>query len=145
MLLGLERNFKFHFPIRNAEIDFLIITEINAKYRHLMIHTKISALLIEMGYKTSYCLDLYRIIVLSYSVMSDCYPMDCSLPGSSIHGDSLGKNTGVGCHALFQRNLPNPGIEPRSLTLQADTLLSEPSGKPNKVTEFSSVKSLSCV
>ena len=26
--------------------------------------------------------------------------MDCSLPGSSFHGDSPGKNTGVGCHFL---------------------------------------------
>ena len=29
-------------------------------------------------------------------------PMDCSLPGSSVHGDSLGKNTGVACHAFLQ-------------------------------------------
>ena len=28
-----------------------------------------------------------------------CDPMDCSPPGSSVHGDSPGKNTGVGCHA----------------------------------------------
>ena len=28
--------------------------------------------------------------------------MDCSLPGSSVHGDSPGKNTAVGCHALLQ-------------------------------------------
>ena len=26
--------------------------------------------------------------------------MDCSLPGSSCHGDSPDKNTGVGCHTL---------------------------------------------
>jgi len=31
-----------------------------------------------------------------------CDPMDCSLPGSSVHGDSPGKNTGVGCHALLK-------------------------------------------
>ena len=36
----------------------------------------------------------------------------------------------MGCHSLLQRNLPDPGIEPRSLTLQADSLLSEPPGKP---------------
>ena len=29
-------------------------------------------------------------------------PMDCSPPGSSVPGDSPGKNTGVGCHALLQ-------------------------------------------
>ena len=28
--------------------------------------------------------------------------MACSLPGSSVCGDSPGKNTGVGCHALLQ-------------------------------------------
>ena len=28
--------------------------------------------------------------------------MDCSPPGSSVHGDSPGENTGMGCHALLQ-------------------------------------------
>ena len=28
--------------------------------------------------------------------------MDCSPPDSSVHGDSPGKNTGVGCHAFSQ-------------------------------------------
>ena len=27
-------------------------------------------------------------------------PMDYSPPGSSVYGDSAGKNSGVGCHAL---------------------------------------------
>ena len=27
--------------------------------------------------------------------------MDCNPPGSSVHGGSPGKNTGVSCHALF--------------------------------------------
>ena len=85
--------------------------------------------------------------------------MDCSPPGFSVLGDSPGKDTGVGCHAVLQgifltqglnpcllcllhRQLcslplpppgqPNPGIEPRSSTLQADSLLSEPPGKPRK-------------
>ena len=31
-----------------------------------------------------------------------CEPMDCSPPGSSAHGDSSGKNTGVDRHALLQ-------------------------------------------
>ena len=35
--------------------------------------------------------------------------MDCSLPGSSIHGDSPGKNTGVGCHFLLQGIVPTQG------------------------------------
>jgi len=35
----------------------------------------------------------------------------------------------VGCHFLLWGNLPDPGIKPRSLALQADTLQSEPPGK----------------
>ena len=31
-----------------------------------------------------------------------CDPMDCSLPGFSVHRDSWRKNTWVGCHALLQ-------------------------------------------
>ena len=38
--------------------------------------------------------------------------MDCSLPGSSVHGDSPGKNTGVGCHFLFQGIFPTQGTNP---------------------------------
>ena len=36
------------------------------------------------------------------SCLTLCDSMDCSPPGSSVHGDSLGKNTGVGCQALLQ-------------------------------------------
>ena len=38
--------------------------------------------------------------------------MDYSPPGSSVHGDSSGKNTGVGCHAILQRILPTQGLNP---------------------------------
>ena len=31
-----------------------------------------------------------------------CDPIDCSLRGSSLHGDSPSKNTGVGCQTLLQ-------------------------------------------
>ena len=41
-----------------------------------------------------------------------CDPMDCSPPGSSVHGDSPGKNTGVGCHAFLQGNFPTQGSNP---------------------------------
>ena len=46
------------------------------------------------------------------SCLTLCDPMDCSLPGSSIHGDSPGKNTGVGCHALLQGIFPTQGSNP---------------------------------
>ena len=90
-------------------------------------------------------------------------------PGSSVHGDSPGKNTGVGCHALLQGffltqgsnpglphcswilyhvshqrsprilvwiaipftgDLLDPGIEPGSPALQANSLPAKLPGKP---------------
>jgi len=36
--------------------------------------------------------------------------MDCSPPGSPVHRDSPGKNTGVGCHALLQGIFPTQGL-----------------------------------
>ena len=62
-------------------------------------------------------------------------------PGSSVHEDSPGKNTKVGCHVFLQGNLPNPGIKPGSPTLKANSLQSEPRGKP-KNTEGSSLSLL---
>ena len=38
-----------------------------------------------------------------------CHAMDCSLPGFCVQGDSPGKNTGVGCHALLQGIFPRQG------------------------------------
>ena len=62
-------------------------------------------------------LDTYPVhakLIQSRLILWD--PMDCSLPGSSLHGDSPGKNTGVGCHAHpLPGDLPNPGITPTSL------------------------------
>ena len=43
-----------------------------------------------------------------------CDLINCSPPGSSVHGDSPGKNTWVGCHALLQGIFlaqgSNPGL-----------------------------------
>ena len=41
-----------------------------------------------------------------------CNPMDCSPPGSSVHGDSPDKNTVVGCHALLQGIFLTQGSNP---------------------------------
>ena len=41
-----------------------------------------------------------------------CDPVDCSPQGSSVHGDSPGKNTRVGCHALLQGIFPIQGLNP---------------------------------
>ena len=69
-------------------------------------------------------------LVMSYSLQT---PLDCSPPSSSVHADSPSKNTRVGCYVLPSGDLPNPGKEPRSPALQADSLPSEPPGKQTSV------------
>ena len=41
------------------------------------------------------------LCLVTQSCLTLCNPMDCSLPGSSVHGDSPGKNTGVGSLSLL--------------------------------------------
>ena len=41
-----------------------------------------------------------------------CDPVDYSLPGSSVHGDSSVKNPVVGCHFLLQGIFPSQGSNP---------------------------------
>ena len=45
--------------------------------------------------------DAAVLCLVAQSCQTLCNPMDYSPPCSSVHGDSLGKNTGVGCHALL--------------------------------------------
>ena len=41
-----------------------------------------------------------------------CDPMDCRLPGSSVHGSSPDNNTGIGCCALLKGIFPTHGLNP---------------------------------
>ena len=52
------------------------------------------------------------LCLVAQSCLTLCDLMDCSPPGSSVHGDSTGKNTGVGCHALLQGIFPTSGSNP---------------------------------
>ena len=66
-------------------------------------------------------------VLVVQSCPTFCDPVDCSTPGSFVHG-------------IFQarilewvaipspEDLPDPGIEPRSPALQADSLSAEPQG-----------------
>ena len=56
-----------------------------------------------------------------------CNLMDCSPPGSSIHGLSR-QEYWSGLPFPSPGDLPDPGIKPRSPPLQVDSLLSESQG-----------------
>ena len=56
---------------------------------------------------------MLRVLCLvTQSCLTLCNPMDRSPPGSSLPGDSPGKITGVGCHALLQQIFLTQGLNP---------------------------------
>ena len=62
--------------------------------------------------------------------------MDCRPPGSSVHGESPGKNTRVSCNVLLQGLFLTQGSNPYLLLLlhwQACSLPRAPPGKPRRL------------
>ena len=79
-------------------------------------------------------LDLSRLkisLAIKYTqlCLTLCDPIDSSPPGSSVHGISQARIL-EWVAISSPGDLPNPGIEPGSPALQAESLLSEPPGKP---------------
>ena len=72
-----------------------------------LFFTKVTNLRRRMLLLLSLLCHFYSLDMLSCSVVSDSFdPMDCSLPGAFVNGDSPGKSTGVGCHVLLQGIFP---------------------------------------
>ena len=63
-----------------------------------------------------------RVCLVTQTCLTLCNPMDYRPPGSSVHGGSPGKNTGVGCHTLLQGIFPIQGSNLSLLYLQAESL-----------------------
>ena len=56
---------------------------------------------------------LIKVLSVSHSIVTTLWDlMDCSPPGSSVHGILQAKNTGVGSHSLLQGVFPTPGLNP---------------------------------
>ena len=66
---------------------------------------------------------------VAQSFLTLCDPMDCSLPGSSVHG-ILQARILDGLPFLSAGDLSHPGIEPGSPALAGGFFTTEPPGKP---------------
>ena len=72
-------------------------------------------------------------------------PVDCSPPGSSVHGILQNENIGVGCHALLRGIFLIEGLNLHLLCLlhwQAGSLPIVPLGKPTTTLAAAAAKSL---
>ena len=56
--------------------------------------------------RPAHILIVMSLCLVAQSCLTLFDPVDRSPPGSSVHGDSPGKNTGVGSHALLQGIFP---------------------------------------
>ena len=67
-----------------------------------------------MGKESEKRLDMKMKVLVARSCLTPCDPMDCSPPGSSVHGilQARIKNTGVGCHFLLQEIFSTQGSNP---------------------------------
>ena len=64
----------------------------------------------ESGHREN--LPQHVLSLVAPSCLTLCNPVDCSPPGSSVHGYSPDKNAGVGCHAFLQGVFPTQGSNP---------------------------------
>ena len=72
----------------------------------------------------------------AHSCLTLCNPMDCSLPGSSVHGILQARILEWVAVSFSRGYSPDPGIEPKSLVsaaLAGRVFITAPPGKPINV------------
>ena len=100
--------------VKSAIFAFFLILEGNPS----VFHHWVSVLLVSFSWK--------KKVKVAQSCPTLYDPMDYTVSPWNFPG----QNTGVGSLSFLQGDLPNPGIEPRSLVLWADSLSAEPQEKP---------------
>ena len=80
----------------------------------------------------------FLLLLLSHqSCPTLCDSMDCSVPGSSVHGILQVKSTGVGCRALLQGIVPAQGSNQLRVSCIAGRFFTtEPPRKPNNSNRY---------
>ena len=101
--LGMEGGSRVTVPTRHAPLQSAVVF---AKQPFLLFFFC-------LAYGSSHCKParfphfcFLRACSVAQKCLTLCDAMDCSPPGSSVLGDSPGKNPGVGCHALPQEIFP---------------------------------------
>ena len=75
------------------------------------------------------CVCVCVCVLVTHLCLTLCDHIDCSSPGSSVYRILQAKIL-EWVAIPSSRDLPDPGIEPESPALRADSLLSEPPRKP---------------
>ena len=98
----LEASSQFNMIVRNNKIQKVVLFK--------KVYIYICIYIIPFLYINIQLYNMWAKLLQSCPTL--CDPMDCRPPGSSVHGDSPGKNNGVGRHALLQGIFPTQGSNP---------------------------------
>ena len=85
-------------------------TQIKYIFFNVLSNTTMEAcILLKRPLRKKYSFFFIYMCLVAQSCLTLCNPTDCSPQGSSVHRDSPGKSTGMGCHALLQGIFPTQG------------------------------------
>ena len=120
----LNRN---HLKQPSHSIVYLFLIDVSCGKNSLLF--RLSDRQVRVYQYTCISFPLLFCVLFAQSCPTLCDPMSCSSPGSYVHGDFPGKNTGESPHSLLQGVIPTQGLNPGLLHWQVDSLPSEPPGK----------------
>ena len=112
-LLRFHGHYSFSFLLNESKTD--IIWELEQEGvidwpLHIRAQSQSSYGLEFSGNNELFSFIILCVYLVTQSCLTLCNPMDCSLSGSSVNGDSPSRNTGVCCHALLQGIFTIQGI-----------------------------------
>ena len=87
-----------------------VLLYFSSNFSHSLVLIDIGVISGSMLITTFTCCAVLCLVTQLWLTLCDL--MNCSPPSSSVHGDSPGKNTGVGRHALLQGIFPIQGLNP---------------------------------
>ena len=118
----------------------ILCDPMNHSYPESSAHGIFQARILEWIVMPSFSYSLHEVkgSEFAQSCPTLCYLMDCSPPTPPSMGFSR-QEYWSGLPFPSPGDLPDPGIEPRSPTLRADALTSEPPGKPSHMSIIFSI------
>ena len=112
-LLGFHGHYSFSFILNECKTDIILELEQEGVIDwplHTRAQSQSSYGLEFSGNNKLFSFIILCVYLVTQSCLTLCNPMDCSLSGSSVNGDSPSRNTGVCCHALLQGIFPIQGM-----------------------------------
>ena len=130
-------------PLPGLLYFFLSLEKLSAAHHHLLLslhhipgYTPTDLSLRRRSWMTHMYEMGALVMLVAQPCPNSCDLMDCRPPGSSVHGVLQAGILECAANPFSRGYFPDPGIKPRSPTLQAVSLPSEPPGKPKWAPSF---------